>query len=129
MAYQKVMIAGLDTSRLTVLTEAEKIALLREYRENGNEQAREKLILGNLRLVLSVIQRFTGRGEEIDDAARLVERPFDTDAYFKIVSVNRFRGPDRRALIVLNGEREKVRGVERKRRIVENDGETDVGTG
>lgn len=67
MAYQKVMIAGLDTSRLTVLTEAEKIALLREYRENGNEQAREKLILGNLRLVLSVIQRFTGRGEEIDD--------------------------------------------------------------
>ena len=67
MAYQKVVIAGLDTSRLTVLTEAEKMALLREIRDTGSEAAREKLILGNLRLVLSVIQRFTGRGEDIDD--------------------------------------------------------------
>jgi len=67
MAYQKVVIAGLDTSKLAVLTENEKMQLLREIRETGSEAAREKLILGNLRLVLSVIQRFTGRGEDIDD--------------------------------------------------------------
>ncbi len=67
MAYQKVTIAGLDTSKLTVLTEEEKTALLREMQETGSEAAREKLILGNLRLVLSVVQRFTGRGEDIDD--------------------------------------------------------------
>ena len=67
MAYQKVMIAGLDTAKLEVLSEAEKIRLLREMLETGSEKARERLILGNLRLVLSVIQRFTGRGEDIDD--------------------------------------------------------------
>ncbi len=67
MAYQKVVIAGLDTSKLTVLTEREKMELLREMQETGSEAAREKLILGNLRLVLSVIQRFTGRGEDADD--------------------------------------------------------------
>lgn len=67
MAYQKVVIAGLDTAKLTVLTEAEKMALLREMQETGSTEAREKLILGNLRLVLSVIQRFTGRGEDADD--------------------------------------------------------------
>ena len=67
MAYQKVVIAGLDTAKLTVLTEEEKMQLLCEMQETGSEAAREKLILGNLRLVLSVIQRFTGRGEDIDD--------------------------------------------------------------
>ena len=67
MAYQKVVIAGLDTSGLAVLTEDEKMALLREMQETGSEKAREKLILGNLRLVLSVVQRFTGRGEDADD--------------------------------------------------------------
>jgi len=67
MAYQKVVIAGLDTAKLTVLTEREKTELLREMQETGSQEAREKLILGNLRLVLSVIQRFTGRGEDADD--------------------------------------------------------------
>lgn len=67
MAYRKVVIAGLDTARLAVLTEDEKMQLLREMQETGSEAAREKLILGNLRLVLSVMQRFTGRGEEPDD--------------------------------------------------------------
>lgn len=67
MAYRKVVIAGLDTSRLAVLTEDEKMQLLREMQETGSEEAREKLILGNLRLVLSVMQRFTGRGEDPDD--------------------------------------------------------------
>ena len=67
MAFQKVMISGVNTSELTVLQEKEKIELLREIKETGSKEARDKLIKGNLRLVLSVVQRFTGRGEEADD--------------------------------------------------------------
>lgn len=67
MAYNKVVIAGINTSELTVLKEDEKIKLLKEIRETGSKSARDRLIKGNLRLVLSVIQRFTGRGEDIDD--------------------------------------------------------------
>lgn len=67
MAFNKVEIAGINTSELTVLKEEEKIALLKEIKETGSKTARDKLIKGNLRLVLSVIQRFTGRGEDIDD--------------------------------------------------------------
>ncbi len=67
MAYNKVVISGINTSELTVLREEEKIQLLREYRETGSKAAKDKLIKGNLRLVLSVIQRFTGRGEDIED--------------------------------------------------------------
>ncbi|MBQ8824564.1 MAG: RNA polymerase sporulation sigma factor SigG [Ruminococcus sp.] len=67
MAFQKVMISGVNTSELTVLKESEKMDLLREIRETGSKEAKDKLINGNLRLVLSVIQRFTGRGEDIDD--------------------------------------------------------------
>lgn len=66
MYYNKVDISGVDTSSLTVLKEAEKMQLLREYR-GGDRSAREKLIKGNLRLVLSVLQKFTGRGENPDD--------------------------------------------------------------
>ena len=67
MAYNKVVISGINTSELTVLNEEEKIALLKEIRATGSKEAKDKLIRGNLRLVLSVIQRFTGRGEDIDD--------------------------------------------------------------
>ena len=67
MAFQKVMISGIHTSELTVLKEEEKMALLREIQETGSKAARDKLIQGNLRLVLSVIQRFTGRGEDMED--------------------------------------------------------------
>ena len=66
MQYNKVEICGVNTSKLKVLTEAEKTALLRRVKE-GDEKAREELISGNLRLVLSVIQRFTNRGENLDD--------------------------------------------------------------
>lgn len=64
--YNKVSLCGVDTSKLPVLKEAEKMELLRQTR-NGSSRARENLINGNLRLVLSVIQRFTGRGENLDD--------------------------------------------------------------
>lgn len=67
MAYQKVMISGVNTADLIVLKEQEKIALLRELRETGSKVARDKLINGNLRLVLSVIQKFASRGEDMDD--------------------------------------------------------------
>ncbi|MCM1474179.1 MAG: SigB/SigF/SigG family RNA polymerase sigma factor, partial [Muribaculaceae bacterium] len=54
-------------SELTVLKEEEKMELLREIKATNSKSARDKLIKGNLRLVLSVIQKFTGRGEDIDD--------------------------------------------------------------
>lgn len=66
MQYSKVEICGVDTSKLTVLKEKEKIELLKDM-HNGDKTARDKLINGNLRLVLSVIQRFTNRGENLDD--------------------------------------------------------------
>lgn len=64
--YNKVSICGVDTARLPVLKEKEKMELLKKAR-GGDKYARESLINGNLRLVLSVIQRFTGRGENLDD--------------------------------------------------------------
>ena len=62
----KVEICGVNTARLKVLAQVEMDALLRRAKE-GDKQAREKLIEGNLRLVLSVIQRFDKRGESPDD--------------------------------------------------------------
>ena len=62
----KVEICGVNTSKLKTLSQAEMDLLLRKARL-GDEQAREKLIEGNLRLVLSVIQRFEKRGESPDD--------------------------------------------------------------
>ncbi len=64
--YNKVSICGVDTSKLPVLKESENERLLKAVKD-GNKYAREQLINGNLRLVLSVIQRFTGRGENLDD--------------------------------------------------------------
>lgn len=66
MYNNKVLICGVDTSKLPLLKEKEKEALLKKVKE-GSKTAREELINGNLRLVLSVIQRFTGRGENLDD--------------------------------------------------------------
>ena len=66
MYYGKVEISGINTSKLKVLTESEKAELLART-ASGDMQARETLINGNLRLVLSVIQRFAGRGESPDD--------------------------------------------------------------
>ena len=62
----KVEICGVNTSKLKVLKEKEKIELLRRIRA-GDNAAREEMINGNLRLVLSVVQKFTNRGENLDD--------------------------------------------------------------
>lgn len=64
--YNKVEICGVNTSSLKVLSESQKIELLKKMHE-GDPTAREQLVNGNLRLVLSVIQRFTQRGENLDD--------------------------------------------------------------
>lgn len=64
--YNKVEICGVNTANLKVLSENEKIRLLKRMHE-GDQKAREELVNGNLRLVLSVIQRFTQRGENLDD--------------------------------------------------------------
>lgn len=67
MAYSgKVEICGINTAKLRVLKNEEMVELLRRTRE-GDQMAREEMIAGNLRLVLSVIQRFSGRGENADD--------------------------------------------------------------
>ena len=66
MYYSKVEISGVNTSKLKVLSERETMELL-ERTKKGDKKAREELINGNLRLVLSVIQRFSGRGENPDD--------------------------------------------------------------
>ena len=62
----KVELSGVNTSKLKVLKNEETQALLRRVKA-GDEGAREELIAGNLRLVLSVIQRFSNRGENADD--------------------------------------------------------------
>ena len=62
----KVEIAGVNTAKLKVLKNEETMELLRRTKA-GDQAARQELIEGNLRLVLSVIQRFSGRGENADD--------------------------------------------------------------
>lgn len=62
----KVELSGVNTARLKVLKNEETMALLRRS-QAGDRAAREELIRGNLRLVLSVIQKFSGRGESPDD--------------------------------------------------------------
>ena len=66
MYYNKVEICGVNTSRLKTLTDEEKRELLVKTKA-GNEEARQELIYGNLRLVLSIIQRFGNRRENMDD--------------------------------------------------------------
>ena len=62
----KVEICGVNTAQLPVLSEKEKTELLAAAR-NGDSNARQQMIQGNLRLVLSVVQKFSGRGENLDD--------------------------------------------------------------
>lgn len=66
LQYNKVEICGINTNDIKVLKESEKIELLKKVRQ-GDMNARDELIKGNLRLVLSVIQRFQNRGEAMDD--------------------------------------------------------------
>ncbi len=66
MQFNKVEICGVNTADLKLLTEKEKNDLLKKS-QAGDRNARDELVKGNLRLVLSVIQRFSNRGENLDD--------------------------------------------------------------
>ena len=66
MQYNRVEICGVNTSKLKVLKEKEKTELLRRM-HSGDRSARDELINGNLRLVLSIVQRFSQSSENIDD--------------------------------------------------------------
>lgn len=66
MRLNKVEICGVNTSKLKTLNDKEKRELL-ERSHNGDKAARDELIAGNLRLVLSIVQRFSSRGEDPDD--------------------------------------------------------------
>ena len=66
MVNRKVELCGVDTSKLPVLSNTVMRELF-ERMQNGDISARERIISGNLRLVLSVIQRFANRGENPDD--------------------------------------------------------------
>ena len=62
----RVEICGINTAKLPVLKHEENMELLRRVKQ-GDEQARQQLICGNLRLVLAAVKRFAGRGENVDD--------------------------------------------------------------
>ena len=64
--YNKVELCGVNTAQLPVLSEAEKRRLL-ALAHKGDKSARERMVEGNLRLVLSVVQRFAQRGQNLDD--------------------------------------------------------------
>ena len=66
MQYNKVEICNVNTNKLPILSESEKEELLAKSAK-GDKKARDQLIRGNLRLVLSVIQKFINRGENMDD--------------------------------------------------------------
>lgn len=66
MSTYKVEICGVNTAKLPILKEAEKEELFKRIKA-GDEAARETYIKGNLRLVLSVIKRFSGHNENVDD--------------------------------------------------------------
>ena len=66
LLFNKVEISGVNTSKLPILSKREKEELFIKIKQ-GDEEARQEFIYGNLRLVLSVIQRFYGRGENADD--------------------------------------------------------------
>ena len=66
MYNNRVVICGVDTAKLPVLKEKQKTELLVRVKK-GDKEARDELINGNLRLVLSVVQRFSMRGENLDD--------------------------------------------------------------
>ena len=82
MQYNKVEICGINTNDIKVLKESEKIELLKKARQ-GDKKAREELIKGNLRLVLSVIQRFQNRGESMDDL-------FEVGVIWLIIAIDNF---------------------------------------
>ena len=67
MAKYKVDITGVNTNELDVLSNEEMIELFNDYQNNHNDEAKEKLINGNLKLVLSILRKYTNRTDNLDD--------------------------------------------------------------
>lgn len=67
MAKYKVEITGVNTNNLIVLTNEEMIELFKKYQSNNDLEAKEKLINGNLKLVLSILKKYTNRTDNLDD--------------------------------------------------------------
>ena len=91
MYYNKVEICGVNTAKLPLLSDEEKRSLLLRA-QAGDDRARDELIYGNLRLVLSIVGRFSGRKESLDDLFQvgcigLIKAidNFNTDGYFRSV--------------------------------------------
>ena len=66
MYYNKVEICGVDTSKIKTICEKEKLELIKKA-QAGDKKAQDRLVYGNLRLVLSVVQKFTNRTDNLDD--------------------------------------------------------------
>lgn len=137
MRLGKVEICGVDTSRLTTLKEDEKRALLLAARE-GDESARDKMVMGNLRLVLSIIQRFNPKGESMDDLFQVgciglikaidnfnldMDVKFSTYAVPMIIGELRRYQRDNNAVRVSRGMRDLAyRALQAKEEIIRNEG-------
>ncbi len=67
MSKYKVSISGIDTSKLTTINEERVRELLHDYLINKNESAKDELVMGNLKLVLSSVKRFSNRCDNLDD--------------------------------------------------------------
>ena len=66
MSKNKVDICGIDTNNLKVLSSSEMEELFNEYK-NGNKESKDKLVMGNLKLVLSILKRYQNRCDNLDD--------------------------------------------------------------
>lgn len=66
MSKNKVIITGVDTNNLVVLKQSEQIELFKKFK-NGDNQAKELLISGNLKLVLSILKKYSNKVDNLDD--------------------------------------------------------------
>ncbi len=67
MSYNKVVLTGINTSNLKVMSHKKMLELFHEYQDNGNIMAKEELVNGNLKLVLSIVSKFNSGKHNLDD--------------------------------------------------------------
>ena len=109
----KVEICGVNTAKLKVLSNDEITELLRRTKE-GDMEARQELISGNLRLVLSVIQKFLSRGENVDDLFQVgcigLIKAIDNFDISQNVRFSTYGVP----MVIIRGKREEAPKIEQK---------------
>ena len=112
----KVEICGVNTSKLQTLSNAEMMQLI-ERSQQGDMEARSRLVEGNLKLVLSVVQRFLSRGENPDDLfptiyrVDRIQRFHITDEHFQVPYRERFQEGEfrKRVQFMYGGKLQKIR--------------------